>query len=153
MRGNNIFLPSELDTKAGAGTNGAEGTTGNLGAVSSNGGSAGKLEGRAGTREGDPNVLWGDPAESIREPQPEGGLGPCTIRGGEESFGDPATECRDAKLGGVATRGGVDTTAWDGSVVGPGADTEETTGTIESRGGVDAFPKGDVEAAAGDPEG
>ena len=153
IRGNNIFLPSELDPNAGAVTNGVEETTGSLGALSSNGGSAGNLEGKAGTREGDPIVLCGDPAESIWEPQPEGGLRPCTIRGGEESLGDPATECRDAKLGGVATRGGVDTTAWEGSVAGPGVDREETTGAIVSRGGVDAFPKGEVETAAGDPEG
>ena len=133
-------------------SNGAEKTTGSLGALSSNGGSAGNLEGKAGTREGDPIVLCGDPVVSIWEPEPEGGLRPCTVRGGEESFGDPATGCRVTKLGGVAARGGVDTTVWDGSVAGPGADREETTGAMEAPV-VDAFPKGDVETAAGDPEG
>lgn len=153
MQGNNIFLPSEFDTNAGAVTNGAEETTGGLGILSSNGGSAGNLEGKAGTRDGDLTVRCGDAAESTWEP--EGGLRPCTIRGGEESLGDPATDCRDAKLGGVATRCGVETTALDRSVAGPGADREgaETTGAIEIRGGVEAFPKGDVETPAGDPEG
>lgn len=152
MRGNNIFLPSELDN-AGAVTNGAEETTGGLGTLSSNSGSAGNLEGKAGTREGDLTVRCGDPAESTWEP--EGGLRPCTIRGGEESLGDPDTDCRDANPGGVATCCGVETTVVDGSVAGPWADTEaaETTGAIESRGGVEAFPKGDVETPAGDPEG
>lgn len=150
IRGNDIFLPSELDTNAGAVPNGAEETTAGLGMLSSSGGSAGNLEGNAGTREGDLTVRCGDPAESTWEEEPEEGLRPCTIKGGEESLGDPATDCRYDKLGGVATRGGVDTTAVDGSVGGPGADTEGvgTTGATESRGGVEAFPKGDP----GDPE-
>ena len=133
IRGNNIFLPSELETDAVAPV---EGATGGLGTLSTNGGSAGNLEGKADTWEGDLAVRCEDPAESTWQPEPEGGLRPCTIRGGP------------VKPGGVAIRGGVDTTAVAGSVAGPGADTEgaEATGEApESRGG--------VEAVAGAPEG
>lgn len=79
---------------------------------------------------GDADAEEGDPIDWCVDP--EGGLRPHTIRGGESS-GESVTEGADDKAGGVETCGGVDIMAGDELVGGPGADmaSVQTAGAVE----------------------